>query len=109
MDTEYHGIALFLHSLCQCLALSQVANRQMYHAIKVRIITIAKKWNWSKTRAEQLKVDIGLYYRGEAPFDGGERDALKWWKNSHIDAQWHPLKALAITIHTIVPHATKIE
>ena len=37
---------------------------------------------------------------------GGQANVLDWWP---VQAESHPLKTLAIIIHTIVPHATDVE
>jgi hypothetical protein len=42
-------------------------------------------------------------------FVGGHKDALTWWENLPTTAKKNPLKALAITIHYIVPHAAEVE
>ncbi|KAH9910897.1 uncharacterized protein BXZ73DRAFT_57504 [Epithele typhae] len=109
MDTNYHGLALYLHPMCRRLAISQAANGRTFDQMELTAVTIAKKWKWNKAKAKALQADLAAYHRGEKPFDGGERDALTWWRNSRIDGQKHPLKVLAITLHTIVPHAAEIE
>jgi hypothetical protein len=42
-------------------------------------------------------------------FVGGHKDALIWWEDLPTTAKKNPLKALAIMIHSIVPHMTKVE
>ncbi|KAI5990358.1 hypothetical protein EDC04DRAFT_2911953 [Pisolithus marmoratus] len=44
-----------------------------------------------------------------APFAGGQADGLAWWEHSPVSADAHPLKALAVTILSIVPHAGDVE
>uniref|UniRef100_A0A0W0GAT8 DUF659 domain-containing protein n=1 Tax=Moniliophthora roreri TaxID=221103 RepID=A0A0W0GAT8_MONRR len=70
---------------------------------------LAKKWNWSFEEATVLKKDIKLYYHCKEPFTGGTGRAKEWWERLPINTKSHPLKVLAIIIHSIVPHATEIE
>jgi hypothetical protein len=49
------------------------------------------------------------YYQCKGPFAGGQADGLDWWENLPISAESHPLKALAITILSIVPHTADVE
>jgi hypothetical protein len=36
-------------------------------------------------------------------------DGLSWWENLPINSETHPLKAFAIIILSIVPHAAEVE
>ena len=56
-----------------------------------------------------LQDDLKQYYQCKGVFIGGHKDALTWWENLPTTANKNPLKALAITIHSIVPHAAEVE
>ncbi|KAG1750064.1 hypothetical protein EDB19DRAFT_1585149, partial [Suillus lakei] len=43
-----------------------------------------------------------------ASFSGGQTDGLAWWESLAVSADGHPLKALAITLLSIVPHAADV-
>ena len=77
--------------------------------MKKTALAIAKQWRWSKQRAKALKADLETYNKCEAPFTGGDTDALEWWSNLPVDPIKHPLKAFAMAMHSIVPHAGDIE
>ncbi|KAH9916114.1 uncharacterized protein BXZ73DRAFT_53938 [Epithele typhae] len=109
MDTEHHGLALYLHPLCRRLAVSQAANVVGKSVGESVGVGVGEKWGWSIERAKGLQADLIKYHRSEQPFEGGDPDALKWWNNSRIDGQQHPLKAFALAIHHIVLHAAEIE
>lgn len=53
--------------------------------------------------------DMKEYYKSSGIFTGGQADALDWWETLPVSAEQCPLKALAIIIHSIVPHAADIE
>ncbi|KAN0082875.1 hypothetical protein V8E55_008670 [Tylopilus felleus] len=109
INTKYHSLALFLHPLCRKLAITQAASgRPIEFMIKVAL-DIAKQWNWDKIRAAKLITDIQTYHLSRAPFAGGTADGLTWWEHLTISSEDHPLKAFAITILSIVPHAGDIE
>lgn len=42
-------------------------------------------------------------------FSGGQADALDWWETLPVSAERCPLKAFAVIIHSIVPHAADVE
>ncbi|KAG2062609.1 hypothetical protein BDR04DRAFT_1040100, partial [Suillus decipiens] len=44
-----------------------------------------------------------------APFTGGQVDRLAWCENLPVNSDAHPLKAFAIVILSIVPHAAEVE
>ncbi|KIK75105.1 hypothetical protein PAXRUDRAFT_173810 [Paxillus rubicundulus Ve08.2h10] len=73
------------------------------------MLEIAKRWKWDKDKAAKLISDIQTYNLSRAPFAGGQADGLVWWENLPVGAEAHPLKAFAITILSIVPHAGKVE
>ena len=109
MDTSRHSLALFCHPLCRKLAISQVANGRSLDYMKEAALEIAKQWRWSKAKATALSNDIDLYYQGKKPFIGGHADALEWWESLSCNSNEHPLKTLAIVLHSVVPHAAEIE
>ena len=109
MDSRHHTLALFLHPLCRRLAISQAAKGRTFEVIESTALEIAKQWRWSLTRAAALQSDLQKYHKCEEPFKGGKRDALEWWTNLSISTEKHPLKSLAIVLHSIVPHAGEIE
>ncbi|KAI6017511.1 hypothetical protein EDC04DRAFT_2523430, partial [Pisolithus marmoratus] len=55
--------------------------------------------------AMKLIDDIHTYHLSKAPFAGGQADGLVWWEHLPISADAHPLKALVVTILSIVLHA----
>ena len=59
--------------------------------------------------AENLTQDLKAYHNGEAPFKGGKSDGKDWWKSLVVNVNSHPLKALAIKLFSIIPHAAKVE
>ncbi|KAF9235775.1 hypothetical protein BU15DRAFT_89437 [Melanogaster broomeanus] len=96
---HYHSLALFLHPMCRKLAISQAASgRSVEHMVKIAL-GISMRWNWKQSKAVALISDIRTYNLGRAPFAGGQADS----------AEAHPLKAFAITILSIVPHAGEVE
>ena len=76
--------------------------------IKVTL-DIAKQWNWDKIKAVKLITDIQTYHLAWSPFAGGTTDGLVWWEHLIISSKDHSLKAFAITILSIVPHASDVE
>ncbi|KAG1809605.1 uncharacterized protein BJ212DRAFT_1279210, partial [Suillus subaureus] len=53
--------------------------------------------------------DFKAYNLCRAPFSGGQAYGLAWWESLAVSADRHPLKALAITLLSIVPHAADVE
>lgn len=109
MDTSLHSLALYLHPLCRRLAISQVANGRTYTFMEKTALTLAKQWKWSKQTADLLKADLLAYDKCEGHFAGGRGDALDWWNSLPMKATQHPLKKLALALHSIVPHAAAVE
>jgi hypothetical protein len=109
MDTNTHSLALFLHPLCWKLAISQAVNGWTIKFMITTALGIEKQWKWSKVQANRLQDDLKQYYQCKGMFIGGHKDALTWWENLPTTAEKNPLKALAITIHSIVPHAAEVE
>ena len=109
MNTTLHWFALFLHPLARALAISSAPHsRTLKHAYDFAF-DVAERWNWSKDTVTKLIQDIGKYHRGEAPFAGGIADARAWWNGLPITHGQCPLKAMAVRIFSIVPHAAEIE
>lgn len=72
-------------------------------------MTIPKQWRWSKALAISIVYDLKEYHKCSGVFTGGEADALGWWESLPISVEKCPLKLMAITIHSIVPHAADVE
>ncbi|KIK00940.1 hypothetical protein K443DRAFT_132504 [Laccaria amethystina LaAM-08-1] len=109
MNTDLHWISLFLHPLCRKLAISNSRHsRKLEDAYKISL-TIASRWGWSKEMATALLRDIKGYFHVQAPFQGGKADGRDWWKSLLVNVTSHPLKALAIKLFSIVPHAAEVE
>ncbi|KAG1813763.1 hypothetical protein EV424DRAFT_1326445 [Suillus variegatus] len=72
-------------------------------------LDVAKQWRWDEQVAKLLVRDLKEYYKCSGIFTGGQADALDWWETLPVGAEQCPLKALAIIIHSIVPHAADIE
>ncbi|KAK7039668.1 DUF659 domain-containing protein [Favolaschia claudopus] len=110
MNTDVHALALFLHPRCRKLAqMCKTAGE------------IAMKWKWNANRAGLLMEDMQNYYLCKGVFAGSTADAKEWWdirKLAHlgsariglpISGEKNPLKVLAITLFSIVPHAAEVE
>ncbi|KAL0056560.1 hypothetical protein AAF712_016834, partial [Marasmius tenuissimus] len=106
--TPIHKLALFLHPLCRKLVVSSHTSF-MLGDLKSTALSLVRKWNWSRAEAIQLRDDIDLYYQIKEPFTGGTADSLEWWKSLPINSKVHPIKSLAIVLHSITPHAAEIE
>ena len=109
MNTSLHNLALFLHPMCRKLAISQAAKGRSFDNICKTALEVARQWHWDEARAKRLVEDMKQYYHCKGPFTGGLADATKWWEDLDISADQHPIKALAITILAIVPHAADVE
>ncbi|KAG2368985.1 hypothetical protein BDR07DRAFT_1348777 [Suillus spraguei] len=72
-------------------------------------LEITLQWKWSKAKADTLVMDLKAYNLCHAPFAGGQANGKDWWENLPISAKTHPLKTLAITLFSIVPHAANVE
>jgi hypothetical protein len=109
MNTDLHWLALFLHPLCRKLAISTATHsRKLKDAYRIAA-RIANCWSWTKEQATQLMADIKAYSMGAVPFQGGKADARDWWKSQLVSAADYPIKALAIKIFSVVPHAAEVE
>ena len=110
MSTNIHSLALFLHPFkCQKLAISQVANGCLFQFMVEAALKIAKQWRWSEALTLSVIHNLKEYYECSGVFVGGKVDALRWWESLPISAEKCPLKIMAITIHSIVPHATDVK
>lgn len=109
MDTELHGLALFLHPLCRKLAIGHLAKGRSFETICKIALEVARKWRWGKDMASRLLDDLQQYYRAQGPFIGGKANARDWWESINIDTSQHPIKLLAIKLALIVPHAAEVE
>lgn len=109
MDTELHGLALFLHPLCRKLAVGQVSKGRSFETYCKIALEVAHKWSWDEVQASRLLDDLKLYFLAKGPFSGGKSDARDWWETLNIDSTRHPLKLLAMKISLIVPHSAEVE
>ncbi|KAG6821829.1 hypothetical protein H0H92_000624, partial [Tricholoma furcatifolium] len=110
MNTDIHWLALFLHPLCRKLAISAaVHSRTVSDACRLAL-DLASRWKWSKDRASALVKDIQDYHSLRAPFNAiGSPNAVEWWQAIPVVVSVRPLKALALIILKIVPHAAEVE
>ncbi|KAH7925705.1 hypothetical protein BV22DRAFT_1010684, partial [Leucogyrophana mollusca] len=109
MDTRIHSLALFLHPMCRKLAISQVASGRSYNFMLETALSVAHQWRWGEAEAKQIVYDLKEYYKFAGIFAGGQANALEWWESLPVTADQCPLKAMAIIIHSIVPHAADVE
>jgi hypothetical protein len=109
MNTDIHTLALFLHPMCQKLAISQAACSRSFEFMVKIALGIAKQWKWKEADAQNLVEHLKMYYQCKEVFSGAQTNGLEWWENLSISAKSHPLKALAITILLIVPHVADVE
>ncbi|KAK7021420.1 hypothetical protein VNI00_017330 [Paramarasmius palmivorus] len=103
-----HKLALFLHPLCHQLAVCDKVGFKLGD-MKRTALGLAKKWNWNQGEAKALAEDIDRYYKCKEPFMGGDENAHNWWKSLPLNSKKHPIKSLAIIIHSIVPHTADVE
>jgi len=109
MNTDLHWLCLFLHPLCRKLAISNSRHScKLEDAYKISL-NITSCWGWSKEMATALLRDIKGYFHAQAPFQGGKADGRDWWKSLLVNVTSHPLKALAIKLFSIVPHAAEVK
>ena len=109
MDTDHHSLALFLHPLCRKLAVSTIAKARPFEKMVKTALDIAKTWRWAESRARALVENLQQYHQVKGPFVGGHRNSLEWWENLPISGEKYPIKALAITLLSVVPHAGEVE
>jgi hypothetical protein len=109
INTPLHSLALFLHPSCRKLALSQATHGNTFEDMCKTSLGLARKWDWDAKTAGQMIDDMKEYHHCRGPFVGGCADAMEWWSSLPISSKQHPLKTLAITIFSIVPHAAEVE
>lgn len=105
MNTNHHSLALFLHPLCRKLAISQAANGRSFEFMATTALSIARQWKWSKADAKSLIYNLKEYHKCVGIFAGGQTNALDWWECLLVTITQCPLKAMAIILHSVVPHA----
>ncbi|PCH44563.1 hypothetical protein WOLCODRAFT_90905 [Wolfiporia cocos MD-104 SS10] len=93
MNTEYHSLSLFLHPLCQKLAISQAANGWLFEHHCQTALKIAKQYQYNACKGVFL----------------GAQDGKVWWEGLAAKSNWHPIKYLAIMLHKVVLHAADVE
>jgi hypothetical protein len=70
---------------------------------------LARRWGWSQTAAEKLLDHLQQYRANQGIFEGGLPNTEDWWRHRPVTAEQCPLKAMAMILHAIVPHAAEIE
>ncbi|KAI6154182.1 hypothetical protein BKA82DRAFT_4447900 [Pisolithus tinctorius] len=88
MNTEHHSLALFLHPIFEFMVTTAL---------------------WSEAEAKNLVHNLKEYQKCTGVFAGGQPDTLEWWEHLPITAKQCPLKALAIVLRSVVPHAADVE
>ena len=78
MNTDLHWLALFLHPLCQKLAISIAVHSRKLNDAYCIAARIAKGWGWTKVLAVVLIADIKTHSTGTLPFQGGTVDVKDW-------------------------------
>ncbi|KIK75079.1 hypothetical protein PAXRUDRAFT_173872, partial [Paxillus rubicundulus Ve08.2h10] len=109
MNTDHHTLTLFLHPMCQKLAISQAVNGCNFEFMVKTALSIAKQWRWVEVEAKSLVYNLKEYQKCTGVFTGGQANALDWWECLPITATQCPLKAMAIILHSVVPHAADVE
>ncbi|KAG1846896.1 hypothetical protein F4604DRAFT_1958802 [Suillus subluteus] len=109
MNTKVHSLALFLHPMCWKLAVMQVANDRSFEFMVKVELGVAKRWKWDIIIARKLSDDLQACNQSLTPFAGGQANGLSRWKNLPINCEIHPLKAVSVTIISIVRHAGEVE
>jgi hypothetical protein len=109
MNTDLHSLTLFLHPTCRNFAVSQAANGRTFEFMCKVALGLVRQWGWSSVDAAKVIDDMKLYYQRQAPFTGQQANSLAWWQALPISGDLRPLKALAIVLFSIVPHAGDVE
>ncbi|KAG2353490.1 hypothetical protein BDR07DRAFT_1495575 [Suillus spraguei] len=109
INTNFHSLALFLHPMCRKLAVTDASKGRPFEFMVKTALAIAKQWRWGEHKAKLLIDDLQAYNLCRTPFAGGHADGLAWWEHLAVSADRHPLKALAITLLSIGPHAADVE
>ncbi|KAF8589854.1 hypothetical protein K439DRAFT_1651449 [Ramaria rubella] len=86
----------FLHPLCHSLAISQVAKSQSLKDACQIGGAIVQKWGWTTTTTQKLLDDLKAYSAGKSLF-------------TRVMFEEHPLKSMAVTIFSLVPHSAEVK
>jgi hypothetical protein len=108
MNTGLHNLALFLHPLCQKLAIFQAAKGRSFDEVCKAALEIARQWRWDQEKAGRLVEDLKQYYNCKGQFVG-KPDGKEWWESLEVSTDKHPLKAFTITILSIIPHSANVK
>lgn len=109
MNTDSHNLALFLHPMCQKIAVGQAAKSRKLTDITKAALEIAKQWRWTEVQAHLLCKNIWEYYHSKGPFVGAVADARTWWLDLDLPSEKYPIRILAVKLHSIVLHAAEVE
>ncbi|KAG1843774.1 hypothetical protein DFJ58DRAFT_853521 [Suillus subalutaceus] len=109
INTDLHSLALFLHPICRKLTVTDASKGRPFKFMVKTALAVAKQWRWGEQKAKLLVDDLKAYNLCCAPFSGGQADGLAWWESLTVCGNRHPLKALAITLLSIVPHAADVK
>lgn len=109
MNTNIHSLTLFLHPMCRKLAVSQAAKSRTFEQMCQAALDIARQWCWNGEQAGRLMEDLKQYYQCKGSFAGSQANGKEWWESLPILAKDHPLKTMAITLLSIVPHSAEVE
>lgn len=79
--------------------------------MKIRVLKIAKQWNYSKNVASALVEQVQAYLDNKAPFNTYEsiHDQLLYWNSISCTNLTNELKKFAVDILKLVPHAASVE
>jgi hypothetical protein len=61
MNMGLHNLALFLHPMCQKLAIFQAAKGRSFNEVCKTVLEIARQWHWDQDRAGRLVEDLALW------------------------------------------------
>lgn len=109
MNTDIHNLALFLHPMCRRLAVGNAVKSMTFTHICEVALGLAKKWDWGEKVAWALLEDLRQYHQCKGIFSGSQADAKEWWNTIPTRHQDHPLRKLAIILHSVVPHTAEVE
>jgi hypothetical protein len=109
INTDLHSLTLFLHPMCCKLAVTDALKGRPFDFMVKTALAVAKQWWWEEQKAKLLIDYLKAYNLCHAPFSGGHADGLVWWESLAVSTDGHPLKALAITLLSIVPYAADIK
>ena len=89
--------------------MSQVANGHNFKFMLTTALTIAQQWRWSESEVKSLVYDLKEYQKCTGAFAGAQADALGWWEQRPVTAKQCLLKAMAVILHSVVPHAADVK